>query len=49
MRQIPLTRIVRLNSPKLGQAEPAEKPWALIALAGLALVGAAWWAIADRR
>lgn len=45
-RKLALSRIVRLEGGELAEVNvrPDETPWALIALAGILLVGTAWWA-----
>lgn len=44
-RSLSLTKVVRLSGGALSQVK-VDPPWAMIAIAGLLLVGTAWWAAA---
>lgn len=45
-RSLSLTRVVRLASGELSQVKVDQTPWVLVSLAGLLLVGVAWWTAA---
>lgn len=44
-RSLSLMKVVRLSGGELSQVK-VEPPWAMIAIAGLLLVGTAWYAVA---
>lgn len=45
-RSLSLTKVVRLSGGQLSQVQVDHTPWPLIAMAGLLLVGVAWWTAA---
>lgn len=45
-KSLTLTKVVRLSGGELSQVKPESNPWPIVAIAGLLLVGVAWWAAA---
>lgn len=45
-RSLSLTKVVRLSGGQLAQVKVDQTPWPLVAMAGLLLVGVAWWTAA---
>jgi hypothetical protein len=45
-RSLTVTKVVRLSSGELSQAKVDYSSWTMVAIAGLLLVGTAWWAAA---
>lgn len=45
-KSLTLIKVVRLSSGELSQVKPEQSSWPIVALAGLLLVGVAWWAAA---
>jgi hypothetical protein len=45
-RSLSLSKVVRLSSGELSQAKVDPTPYVMIAIAGILLVGTAWWAAA---
>jgi hypothetical protein len=45
-RSLSLTKVVRLSGGELSQVKVDQTPWVMVSLAGLLLVGVAWWAAA---
>lgn len=45
-RSLSLQKVVRLSSGELAQVKQEPPPWALMSIAGLLLIGVAWWAAA---
>lgn len=45
-RSLTVTKVVRLSSGELSQTKVDYTSWTMVAIAGLLLVGTAWWAAA---
>jgi hypothetical protein len=48
-RSLSLTKVVRLSSGELSQVKENPTPWILGSLAGLLLIGVAWWTVAKSK
>ena len=48
-RSLSLTKVVRLSSGELSQAKDDKTYWIVGSLAGLLLIGVAWWTVSKSK